>query len=140
MAYLFKQQFNIAEFIPKPSKQPIILIVEPDIYLAKLSERYLLAAGYDVSHCRNVDAIDDALHFINPTVLLLNPEVYGHAGRAAEAIGRLMNGLPHLRVVTISHEAVAEDLRRLMSTGIVSHINRKFSRPDDVVTLIKALN
>ncbi len=139
MAYVFKQKFNIAELISKPSNQTVVLIVEPDIYLAKLAERHLVAVGYRSCYCPDILLLEEFLSRVNPTVLLFNPEACRTFGIAAGLIKKIIGGYPSLRVVTITHDIPGQNLSQMMNAGIASHINRKLTKPKDVAEIIRTL-
>ena len=145
MAYLFKQQFNINDLIAERAVNPSVVsvvpvvVVEPEIYLAKLAEKYLLAAGLQVNYCANPVLLTEFLRRTSSSALLINPAAYMEIKHAAKAIADIRDNFPRLAVVTIAHNLEAEELGQLMSAGIASHINRKLSRPQDVADIIKTL-
>ncbi len=139
MPYLIKEQFNIADIVPVEDKGYVVAMLEPDIYLAKLYERHLGKVGFAVSHCLHQDYLHHHLSVVSPQVLLMNTEIFKKINGAAKAVAEVMLKFPTLRVVTLGFNTSSEDLRELMGAGVVSHINRFSSRPQDVAGVIKAI-
>jgi hypothetical protein len=139
MAYLFKQQFNINDLVVLKEKTSSVVIVEPDIYLAKLAELHLTAGGFMV-YCSNSHLqLEQILQGFAPRALLINPDSYDSLHQAAVNIAQINKSFPYVSIVTITHNLEAEALKELMAAGLAGHINRKLSRPGDVVTIIKSL-
>ncbi len=135
MQYIQKQTFNIEELVPIDTLAHVIAISEPEQYLAKLYEKYLQPYSFEVIHCYQGELLAMFVERHNPKVLLLstdNPEIHG-------MIEVLRQRNPHLLLVTIAYNAGAEDIRKFMSLGASSHINRMLSRPQDVADIIKGL-
>jgi DNA-binding NtrC family response regulator len=139
MAYLIRQQFNINDLLPIEKASNTVAILEPESYLAKLYEKYLVAHGFTVNHCLEPESLDNFLVQSFPDVLLFNPESYGKTKYAIEIIERMVSNFPKLLVVTIGYNIEPEDLKKFMSAGITSHINRKLSKPQDVVEVVRMI-
>jgi hypothetical protein len=139
MPYLFKQQFTITDLLPRTVPALSVVIAEPEIYLAKLAGKYLLAAGLEVNYCPSPVLLMEFLRRTCPAALLINPRGYLEIKHAAKGISDIRDNFPGLAVVTIAHNLEAEELGQLMSAGVASHINRQLSRPQDVADIIKTL-
>lgn len=139
MAYLFRQQFKISDLAAPRQRNYSVIVVEPDLYLAKLHELHLTGAGFEVHHCHSPELLSQYLAEVPASVLLLNPEIYGDFKRAVDGIRVINKKFPHIHLVTIAYNLESANLKELMSSGISSHINRKLSRPRDVADIIKSL-
>lgn len=139
MSYIVQEKFNIYDLVPRPDRRNLIGIVEQEDYLAKLYEKYLQQQQFTVYHCPQPQDVEDFLAFLSPQVLLLNPESYGPTKLAAKVVKRVIGSFPELLVVTVSYDTAPEDLKLLMGAGIVSHINRKLSKPQDVAEVIRSV-
>ena len=139
MSYVFQEKFNIYDLIALESQPHRVAILEPEQYLAKLYEKYLRAQGFEVIRCTERNLLHGFLSATSPRILLLNPGSFEKTKIAIAAIGQALLAFPELLIVTIGYDTPAEELKELMSAGIASHINRKLSKPADVVYIIKTL-
>ena len=139
MAYLVKEKFKLSDLANLPQRRSGILIHEPDDFLSALYGHYLQAHNFDIKHCPHLALLKDHLLALNPAVLILNAESVGRA--SGDQIGGLnfRRDFPYLKVVTVGRDLTGDQVRRLMDAGVCSHINRKFSRPQDLVILVQHL-
>lgn len=135
MMYGEKQKFTINELVRGMNHAHYVVISEPDIYLAKLYEKYLTQVGISVLHFQGGELLPVFIEKVNPKVLLFSLE----NRMPHENIEIIRNQNPHIIVVTISHNADPEDVRKGMVVGVSSHINRALSRPKDVADIIYGL-
>ena len=139
MPYFVKEKFHISDLLPAQDTAKSIALVEPEEYLANLYRRYLTLQGYAVTHYQGPRHVPHVFLTAMPDVLILNSEVFEKVGAAVEKISDVLQLYPHLLVVTIGYNTQADDLQKLMSAGIASHINRKLSKPQDLVDVVRAV-
>lgn len=143
MALVIREKFHISDLIPLEDEELTVVLVEPDWYLAKLYQRYLSAHNFVVHHSSQKENLEEDLHVIlarvSPKVLIVNPDIFENSWRAAQMIAGVGASFPSIMIVSVGYDTPAEDLRELMGAGVVSHINRRSSRPKDVASIVKAL-
>jgi DNA-binding response OmpR family regulator len=140
MVYLFKEKFNLLDLVPV-KKQPLklVMILEPEEYLLSLYSHYLERNNFQVKHCRQVDALHKEIHSHHPDLLILNTGIFKQLGALVDLLTELRQSFAGLPVVTIGHNINGEDISKMMATGISSHIDRRLSRPRDVVHVVEAI-
>jgi DNA-binding response OmpR family regulator len=136
MAYLFKEKFNIAELAELPGKANRVVICEPEEYLAALYGHYLSQHNFDIKHCPQVDELKELLQNFLPRLLILNIEK-NHI--QSHSVLRLRRQFPNVEVITMGYNIGGDVVKELMSAGICGHIDRRLSRPKDLLYIVKAL-
>lgn len=138
MAYLIRQKFNISDLAAPVVVKNRVLIFSCDDYLSQLYASHLRIFSMDVSHCHEQDFLKDNLNRFSPRLLLADLDSLGsHYGWLYGL--NLKRDFPSLLVVTVGRGLDAAELGELMLAGISSHINRSFSRPQDIATVVKSL-
>ena len=137
MSYIFRQKLNLGELVNHEQEPRKILVFEPEQYLGALYRHYLLEHNFDVKHCPELDRIKAALFDFSPHVLVFNAEWPGSEGN--REIMSIKRNFPELVVVSTGYNIGNEDLKLLMQAGVSSHINRRLSRPQDLVEIVKAV-
>jgi hypothetical protein len=141
MAYIFKQKLNIHDLAGVVHRQKRVLVHEPEEYLSALYGHYLREHNFDVKHCPDLGKISHLIASFRPDVLVFCSDAT-HSLSSRE-IKKLLSGfsleLPDLRLVATGLNSSGELLRELMSAGVLGHINRKLSRPQDLVVVIKSI-
>ena len=138
MSYITKQKFSLNDLLP-PRDHKIVGIVEAEEYLAKLYQQYLSRHAYGVHICSAVHLVGEFVYTTSPDLLVINPDIFQKLDTLVGVIEDLIEAYPKLLIVTIGYNSEHEQLRQLMSAGIVSHLNRKLSRPQDLVIIVKSL-
>lgn len=135
MAYMFKQKLSLEELVNLPKAGRRVLVYEPNEYLGALYRHYLRAHNFDVRHCPDLALLKQALAVFGPNLLVFSADDL----RPERAIKDFSAEFPGLKIITtaynLNHEAVGE----LLAAGVLSHINRRFSRPQDLVVLAGSL-
>ena len=139
MPYITKEKFNIGDLSRDASPEYVVVIAEPEYFLAKLYEKYLSERGFGVRHFRSGYELHDFLTLDAPDAVLLNPGTYSTTSQVGESIKKIARLLPRVRIITISYDTTPEDLKYFISAGITSHINRKLGRPRDVAEVVRAV-
>lgn len=135
MPYIFKQKLSLQDLVNIENQVFRILIYEPEEYLGAIYSRYLFSDRFDIMHCQSPAEVYENLNKFNPGLLIYNIDqdrefVYGRL---------IIKKIPELKVITTAYNINHEVISRLMSLGVVSHINRRFSRPQDLALLAKTL-
>lgn len=128
---LFKQKFYLRDDMAMNHPRPkLILILEPEEYLVAIYGRYFLQPHFRLKTLG--DMHEEGPDF-SPDLLIINTDAY------FEWLVKLKKDFPNLPVISIGDSLTAGQLKQLMSYGVTSHINKKFSRPNDMVTLTKTI-
>ena len=139
MAYLFKQKFNVADLAKIPERKNRVLIFGSDVYLCQLYISHLRMSSLDARHCAGAELLGRALADFFPCLLVVDLDSLGGFGESRLRWLNFKRDFPSLLVVTISRNLDAQSVGKLMSAGVSSHINRNFSRPQDVAEVVKVL-
>ncbi len=138
MAYLFKQKLLIGDLVDLELRPKRVLIHEPEEYLSALYGSYLRAHNFEVAHCPNLNLLIQTSADFLPDVLIFNLEA-GQAKVLVAWLSKFSRSFPNISVITTGFNTDAEVLKNLMPTGLISHINRRLSKPQDIVEVVKAL-
>ncbi|MDR3643012.1 MAG: hypothetical protein P4L74_05295 [Candidatus Doudnabacteria bacterium] len=139
MAYLVKQKFNVADLARIPEKKNRVLIYGSDLYLCQLYASYLRLCRLETRHCASQDLVANVLSGFMPSLLLVDLDSLSYSGDSWLKNLNFNRDFPSLLIVTISGNSDSKSVAKLMSAGVSSHINRKFSRPQDVAEVVKVL-
>jgi hypothetical protein len=140
MAYMFKQKLRIEDLVNIERQPKRIVLYEPEQYLAALYKHYLTAHNFDVKHCPELSLIKQLMSSFAPQVLVYNIEdSLKNAEPQLNRLIKLKKDFPETFVVTLGFNTSSEMLKLLLQAGVTSHINRKLSRPNDLVYIINAL-
>lgn len=139
MSYIFKQKFHISELVPQERAVKKILIAESDSFLGALFAYHLSSEDYHVKSCNQLDAVHRHLASFAPHLLIINPGLVGGAAKASHAFRQAKQAYPHLLIVTVSFDSGSEEVKHLMAAGVNAHVDRRFTKPQDVVRIINTL-
>ena len=137
MAYVIKQKFQISELVNLPVVSKRIFVVEPDEYLLALYFYHLSRHGFEVKTSQAVDRLREELKGFSPQLILINLEIFDVLARAKTE--DFLFHSPATRIITVGLGNSDEQIKSLLGRGVSAHIDRKFTRPQDVVTLAKTL-
>lgn len=136
MAYIKKEKFNIADLVGKQESLSRIVICEPEEYLLALYEHHLVKHDFDVKFCLNVDEVGELIFSFSPRILLLNIEARNSNHNFVLSLRRKF---PDLSLVTMGYNIEGEIIKKLMAAGVCGHIDRRLSRPKDLIYIVKAV-
>jgi hypothetical protein len=141
MAYLFRQKLNILELAGREAGLRRVLIYEPEEYLGALYRHYLRMHNFDVKHCPVLGQARQAIADFEPDVFVFcaDSESAGTASEIWKLLPYLGADFPGLRMVSTGLNSSNEIIRRLMEAGVLGHINRKLSRPQDLAIVVKSI-
>ncbi len=138
MAYIFKQKLRIEDLVDLPVREKKVLIHEPEEYRAALYGSYLRDHNFVVDFCPHIFFLNDSVKTFSPHLLIFNLEGDGQGSKIAWLLS-FKQRFPNVLVVTLGFNTDAETLKLLMPAGLSSHINRRLSKPQDIVEVVKAL-
>ncbi|GEM_PF-747751 len=139
MSYLFKQKLDLRELTGQVLPAKLIIVAEPEEYLLALYSYYLQKNNFEVIHCTQGIELLELIERHTPHLIIFNPRSYGGIKEAVKFVNNLIGAYPFVPIVTIGNDISTEDLRALMSSGIASHIDRRLSKPMDVVHVARSI-
>lgn len=139
MAYMFRQKLRLQDLAGIEQARKKVLVFEPEEYLAALYGHYLTLQELEVRHCLQIQDLRESLAGFRPHLLVFNAEPgRGFSERRAVLVD-CKKFSPELLIVTTAFNAGSKDVSELMSAGVLSHINRSFSKPHDLGLVVKTL-
>ncbi len=140
MAYFFRQKLNIADLTVLTAQPKKILIYEPEEYVFALYRYYLTAHSFDVYNCPKLSEARDKVSSWKPHVIIFNADCLSPSTMVQ--LGRLFSDLsfdfPGLRLISTGLSG-EQQVKELMAMGVSSHINTRFSRPHDLVHIVRSI-
>src|SRR5947209_1233017 len=132
MAYLFKQRLDLLSLAPLDLEVKKVSVAVGDVYLSQLYQRHLSDRGFEVFLCRSVDAVHEHINIFRPHLLLLGLDGNERKFAIVPFLLKLKMTQPELFIVTVGNNVNSETLRKIMNAGASSHIERQYSRPQDI--------
>lgn len=139
MTYLFKQKLDIYDLVGYEKESHKILLHEPEEYLAALYFHFLNKQNFHVRHVPKIEILEEELVNFKPKVLIFSLDSEQENKLNFFWLLNFRKNFPNTSVITTGFNTNAETLKKLLNVGISSHINRKLSRPQDLVVLIQAV-
>jgi hypothetical protein len=139
MSYIFKQKFQLSDLAGLRQERKRIVIFEPEEYLAALYGHYLYAHNFDIKHCWNINKLREAIINFQPELLIFCADTSQPLLKTSLIPGGLISEFPNLKVVSTGYNLNSQGIGELMAVGVISHINRRLSRPQDIVEIVKTL-
>jgi DNA-binding NtrC family response regulator len=134
--YLTKEKFNIHDLVNLSVKPHRILVISPDEALRQIYQRHLEADQFVVRSSHFEDWLKIAEDLITFDLLILDI-VNERLTEQQKWLSELRGNYPSVKIITVGMGLSETDLTTLMSAGIVGHIDKKLTRPQDLVLLIK---
>ena len=129
MQYLFRQTYNLNTSLNKAE----VVLLEPETDLGRLYAKYLRDASYNVFQALLSD-LHQILAEVEPKALVYSSNLDSQAIiKQVTSIRRLY---PNLHIITLSNHSEPIDVASWMEAGISAHINKKLSRPQDIVAAL----
>lgn len=131
MAYLFKQRL----ILPSTTPASLVFVVEPEEYLLDLYCKYLIAETFVVKGFKALEDIGAGSAFA-PDVVVLNTALL----RQPDFPKFKSDFLPApVKIISIGIVEDQDIISKLMSLGVAGHLERRLSRPQDLVEIVKAV-
>jgi len=139
MAYFFKQKLNLADLAGLSAAPKRILIYEPEDYLAALYAYYLRLHNFDIKHCPNLSQVGQMTTAFRPHLLIFAADGLWNGVKTSGLILSLSRKFPDLHFLTTGYNLSHQGIKEFMSAGVESHLNRRLSRPQDIVEIVSTL-
>jgi hypothetical protein len=139
MLFISKQKFNLADARSLPAAPALILTIGLEEYLAALYRPDMFLPEFYAKHYLWTLEVEEKILEERPAVLLIDTDTYFKKPEFHKIISQVRRTFPGLPILTIGLNSDAELVKQLMALGVAGHINRKFSRPEDVVTVVKTV-
>ena len=137
--YLFKQKFDLRELTGISEEPKRILVAIAEEYLRALYIGHLSEENFYVKPCGQMDALHEKAAGFSPHLLVVGAGSGSETSALVRSLVRLKEFYPGLVVVAVGFGSGQEDIKKLMAAGVNAHIDRKFSQPKDIVTIVKTL-
>lgn len=136
MSYLFNKSYLAENSVNVLPNYFTIVLYEPHETLASMYKMHLEASEFRVSLCSELAGLLGHIRKLRPHLLIASIEgTFG--GLSTGELGEITEQFPYLHVITVSDNLNDTDIGSLMSLGVNSHINRKFSRPRDIALVAR---
>jgi len=139
MAYMFRQKLRLEDLANLKSAPKKVLVFEPEEYLSALYAHYLRQQAFLVSQCAQIENLLAEVAGFGPHLLVFNAEPKGNFDMGRAWLFECKKAHPELVVVTTAFNAGTQAVSELMEAGCQSHINRNFSRPQDLGLVVSTL-
>ncbi len=139
MAYLFKQKLTLGELVDISLPIHRILLHEPEEYLAGLYRHHLTKHNFQVEHCPSVNLLNAHILNFKPTLLVFSVDESDNVKTSANWLLHIKKQNPEIFIITTGLNTNSEILKTLLNVGVSSHINRRLSRPQDLVILAQTI-
>ena len=139
MSYLFKQKVNLLDFVNVQVDFKRISILVEDQDLLQLYARLLAEENFVIYPCYKLSEIHEHLKNKNPHLLLINLLDLGPTVLMQAQLKLLRTNFPDIKLVSLGLNTHYDTVKLIMDLGIISHIERNLSRPEDVGKIIKAI-
>lgn len=139
MAYVFQNKIYVDWSKLKTPQSFKVLIVEPQVYLFELYARHLKPHNFKVSHCADIANIYNHLSVTVPDLCIVNPQHSQGVEKTTQSLKLLKKNFPDLPVMTVAFGLTAEEIKKLMDSGVISHMDRALTRPKDIGHIAKLL-
>src|ERR1051326_4455806 len=139
MTYIFKEKLNLLELSGKTTESYKVLTVGLEEDLGRLYESYLASRGLNVAHCYSFDAAHKHIETHLPHLVLINIAEPKPTRQLLSLLYQIKLLYPSLLIVSLGQNINHEFFKQIMSAGVCSHVDRRFSRPQDLVDIITTL-
>lgn len=135
MKYIVTEKFSMLNQ-PK-ADAGLVFVFEPEEYLLDLYCKYLLQEKYAVKGFRDLDMVVNPKAGIEePDVAVINTQFLQQPNFRAFRSQTLPD---RTKIISIGSGVDAGFVSNLMSLGVSSHLERRLSRPGDLVEIVRAL-
>lgn len=139
MSYYIQQKFQITDFLSPKLPQKKITVAADDDELRRLYCFYLHQHNFQAFPCAGVDSVHEHLKNFQPHLLLFCMNGEGKQRDALRHITVLSRQYPELKIVTIGIISRHDELKEILDLGVCGHIDRKLTRPRDIIEVVKVI-
>lgn len=136
MSYLFIEKTQISNKVKQKISAPRVLVAEPETDFLNLISYVLSKENFEVRSSSVFEEIFEVFKEHQPKVVILGTKFLMHPEFAKL---RMDPGFSNIILISIGDSIENEELKRAMNNGFSGHLDRKFSRPQDLVQLINCL-
>lgn len=135
MKYIVTEKFSMIS--PPETEAGLVFVFEPEEYLLDLYCKYLLQEKYAVKGFRGLDmGVKPKGETMEPDVAIINTQFLQQPNFG---IFRSQALPDRTKIISIGSGIDAKFVGSLMSLGVSSHLERRLSRPGDLVEIVRAL-
>lgn len=139
MQYLTKEKFIFPISFSEDFSRQGVLVFEPENSLLEIYVKYFSNRNFVPYVCRDLDALHNAVNSIRPRALVMGLPEYLNFSEVLSKILFIKNKFSFLPIISYAYNLPSAQVKQLMTSGINSHLDRKFSQPRDLVDLVEAL-
>ena len=139
MQYIIQEKFHIAKVSNVNFFDFPVLLFEQENSLAGIYVKHFAQKNFVCHTCNSLNTLFNAVKVVMPKVLVLGFPENINFSEIVSQIANLKNSFKLLPIICYSYSLPAELVKELMALGVFSHIDRKFSRPRDLVNLVECL-
>ena len=121
------------------TKKPIILLIEPDDFLADIYEKNLTMNGYNVFLAKTAERGLSLVQTKNPDLILLEVALRKTDGFEFLARLRSQKNLKKIPVIVITKLGQKQDVQKAFALGISDYIIKTHFSPSELVDKIKKI-
>lgn len=136
MSYIFIEKTQIPKIIPQKQLGRRVLVVEPEADFLNLICHVLGRENFEVKPLLYFEKISTAMTEHQPEIVVISTSFLTHP-----EFGEFKKNseFSQVKLISLGNLSEHENLRGVMNTGFSGHLDRKFSRPQDLVNLINCL-
>lgn len=138
MAYIFREKFKISDLAPQAALVKKIMLLDEDEDLLNFYGSLLAQKNFEIVACPSLPEVDGLVRRHRPKALICNLDIFSSPTEFVRLLDSLRKFYPELLCITHTIKFGQNDLRQLMSAGVSGHIERRFSRPSDMVMVVRA--
>ena len=139
MSYIHKQKFNISDLVPEDLRVRHVLVVEPEYYSRQLYVKHLREHGFKPAHSSDLSEGLVLLKSLKPQAAILSPHAESSYENFIYALSLVRKMYPELPIITVGEALPVSVLAEIMGLGVSGHLEKKLTRPGDIVTVINAI-
>jgi len=133
MNYIFTEKFirpglKVQNVYPK-----VVLVADPQPEICSIYLRHFNDASFITQVCNKYETLAGILRELDPHLLVLT--LTPLKTKAEATVKKIMVRHPFMRIITLARTESESDPRRLLGLGVVGHLNKELTRPQDIVTL-----
>lgn len=134
MDYLFKQKINLKDVYTERIGEKLVLVFEPEEYLLDLYCYYFKNFNFQTIGCRDLDLIEHLAKKADPHLLVINIQFLKQGDFL-----NIKQLFPMAKILSIGYNEDGNAIKKAMACGASSHIDRKTTKPMDIIHIAKNL-
>ena len=139
MTYVFKEKFQLADLANVSRVAKCVVLLETDSILRDIYKTEFGLLGLDSVFCENQFEVDSVVKRHNPHLFICNTDIFKNESELIELLKYIKKIYHYLPLLTYSLRTSPDLLSKLLNCGVSSHLDRKFSRPRDLLDIVRAV-